>query len=236
MKYWVCMLSVCCLGWSQLSAGILIPGNDTIYTPDAENKNLIFMEVKDSLGQILAVGQLLNGKKEGVYRTYNGITIMTVQEFHADIPDGISLHFGMQGALELEENYRNGELDGRRVKYRFGGIKKSEENFNKGKLDGLKISYYDNGYKQEESMYKNGLREGNSKWYNEAEQLSIEYNYKNGKLEGNAMTYYPNSKIEQSGIYKNDLEEGEWKYFNMNGKLTKTVNYKAGKVLNEKIY
>jgi antitoxin component YwqK of YwqJK toxin-antitoxin module len=92
-------------------------------------------------------------KKKGVFRNYNAKgTITSVQEFRNDIPDGIFLKFGDGGGLELEENYKEGVLHGKRVQYRFGEIKRSSDFFVNGKLDGLKTVYYDNGFRQEEAQ------------------------------------------------------------------------------------
>lgn len=203
---------------------------DTTFTPHPGQPGLIYMDVLNRQGMVICSGRLLNGKREGVFRWYNDRnTIVLVKEFHEDIPDGIALEFGDNGAVEVEENYRNGQLEGKRVLYRFGGIKRSVEYFVQGKLDGLKTVYYDNGFKQEEAGFKNGMREGVTKWYNQSEQVTIEYSYRKGVLDGPATTYFPHTgKPETIGQYLNGNEHGEWKKYDANGNHIESLFYDNG--------
>ena len=203
---------------------------DTLFSRDPINSDVTYIEVRNQAGVITHSGRLVNGKREGVFLWYNAKnTIISVQEFHNDIVDGVWLKMGDNGAVEVEENYRNGQLEGKRVIYRFGGIKSSVEHFHNGKPEGAKTVYYDNGFKQEESFFKNGKREGVTKWYNQSEQVIIENTYKNGELDGPATTYFPDSgKPETIGQYKNGNEHGEWKKFDASGKHIESVFYDKG--------
>ena len=63
--------------------------------------------------------------------------VSEIREFNEGLPDGILLQFASNGALNSEENYSRGKLEGRKTVYRFGGIKKLVENYTDGKLNGI---------------------------------------------------------------------------------------------------
>lgn len=75
--------------------------------------------------------------------------------------------------------YVDGELQGERVVFNRTRIKE-RSNFKDNKLDGSRTLYYDNGKLQEEGEWVNGKREGVAKWYNQEEQVTIQYEYENG--------------------------------------------------------
>ncbi|HMT29045.1 MAG TPA: hypothetical protein PKD91_07185 [Bacteroidia bacterium] len=236
INYLPALFTVCLILACSFASDAQI-NQDTVYTKDPRDKDLILMEVFDDHHQLIASGRMLKGKKEGLYRQYNAkYTIMFLQEFHNGIPDGIYLRFSDNGAIDLEENYKEGLLDGKRIQYRFGSIKRSVENFKNGKLEGEKIVYYDSGFKQEEANYKNGLREGVSTWFNQSEIMTIQYTYKAGIMDGPAKTFFFNSQVQTEGLYVNDQESGEWKHYDETGKHIKSVFYENGKISKEVTY
>ena len=81
------------------------------------------------------IGNLLNGKKEGNWKTY----------YHST------------GKKKYDENYKDGKLDRLRTKWYENGQKESEETYKNGKEDGVYTIWYENGQKQIEGTFKDGI-------------------------------------------------------------------------------
>ncbi|MDB5806914.1 MAG: hypothetical protein JWN73_4236 [Betaproteobacteria bacterium] len=76
------------------------------------------------------------------------------------------------GALQREEELKNGRFMGRRVFYSREGRKEHYVN-EKGNLDGLAREFYRSGKLKEESLYSNGERSGLGKRFYENGQLEL---------------------------------------------------------------
>lgn len=230
MQKFICALIITA---SSVLAHAQAPGRvDTVITPDASNKDLVEYKIRYPDGKTRSIGNLLNGKKEGIWRTYNNRNIIeTIREYHDDKLSGISFRFTESGAVDLEENYKNDMLHGSRSTFLYNGVLKSIENYVNGRLDGELTLFYDGGRMQEKSNFKNGVRDGISTWYNQEEKPTIQYTYKMGVIEGPAK-FYTNGILQSEGMFHNDNEEGEWKVYE-DGSVLKTITYKAGTIIKE---
>ena len=92
-----------------------------------------------------------------------------------------------------------------------------EENYKNGVLDGEYKSYYKTGKITEILNYKAGKLHGIAKRFADNGVLLDDLNYYNGKLEGSAKYYNLYGKLIYAGNYKNDEKIGEWEYYE-NGK------------------
>jgi len=152
-----------------------------------------------------------------VTKDQQGNTILTKEIFYPD------------GNIYLEENYKNGYLEGPKKEYRIDGRIYSEENYKNGRLEGPQTRYYANGNIISENNYKDGNREGIQKQYYENGQLREELTVTNEKLEGLVKTYHENGQIASEQNWKNDKKEGLEKYYYSNGILEYERNWKNGK-------
>ena len=81
------------------------------------------------------MGNLLNGKKEGRWKSY----------YHST------------GKKSYEENFKDGKLDGLYTDWYENGQKSSEKTYKNGKRDGVYTFWYENGQKNYEGTYKDGI-------------------------------------------------------------------------------
>ncbi|MEO5570299.1 MAG: toxin-antitoxin system YwqK family antitoxin [Bacteroidia bacterium] len=207
---------------------------DTTKIPDLVHKDMVYCEIKNAQGNVHEAGNLLKGKKEGVWRTYNDHDgLSTLEEFKDNVLNGIKVQFDESGYISVEASFRNGKLNGKRTEFRYGTVKKFFESYADGVLDGNKKTFYESGTLQEDGNYKKGKRDGLVKWFNQEEKPTIEYMYKMGVIEGSAKTFFASGKIQSEGNYKNDNETGEWKEYDEDGNLLKTTIYDNGKVIKE---
>jgi len=144
----------------------------------------------------------------------------------------------MNGQLKSEQNYKNGKLDGKWIKYQDAGykngellksIKTSEESFKDGEQNGKSIDYYWNGKVKSESNYKDDKKNGESIEYYENGQLSYETNFKDGLKEGKSIDYYENGQIRHESNYKDGLKVGKSIGYDIDGQIESEENYKDGR-------
>lgn len=133
-----------------------------------------------------------------------------------------------------------------------------EENYKDGKLDGVMTKYKGKDKPQEISNYKNGVKHGTSKWFYDSGELLSDFEYVNGVLVGKSNAYYQNGKVKTIATYQNnklhdvyqsfhkngELEaegkyiegekDGKWVYYDKEGKVEKTKWYEKGELKKEK--
>ena len=107
-----------------------------------------------------------------------------------------------------------------------------EENFKDGEKDGKQTSYYDNGQIWNERNYKDGeVVDGKYISYYDNGQIWDERNYKDGKLDGKWILYHDNGQIHNEGNYKDGLKDGKWTDYWENGQISSVRNFKDGKLV-----
>jgi len=144
---------------------------------------------------IIAEGPMYNGMKEGAWMTYHigrdTGKIKSITNYHKDLITGVVLEFATSGNLAKRTDYDNGKLHGIHIEYKYNRPLKYAE-YTKGVLDGAYKTYYGNGKLQQFTLYKNGKKNGKSKFYNEEEQLIMEYVYDDDeKVSGGTITPPP---------------------------------------------
>jgi len=130
---------------------------------------------------LIEEGEVLNNRKTGTWLEFypNGF-IKTSTSYYKNAKNGTYLLFSNRGSLQERHYYKNGQLDGKKLKYTLSKIV-LDEDYVKGQLNGKRILYYDDGTIQEEGNFKDGKRHGNQKWYDQEGKVSIEYDYENGE-------------------------------------------------------
>lgn len=174
------------------------------------------------------INRLVNGKKEGLWQTYDA-----------------------NGKLISQEIYKNGELvkddSNPNVFFTFekefhpNGVLKAQYAIQNGMKNGIQSNFDEQGQQLVSEVYKNDTlvssgwftKEGSkdSLWqtfYPNGNLLS-KGNYVNGKKEGVWTYYFPNQKIEQKGRYKDDLPTSEWVWYYPNGQIRRIEHFFKGK-------
>ncbi len=98
--------------------------------------------------------------------------------------NGIWKFFNKNGALETEEQYLNGTLNGRSVSYFPNGKKSETSNYINGELDGYYVDYYQNGQMKSQGYYVSDLQEGLWQYYQIDGTLETEDFFLNGEMNG----------------------------------------------------
>ena len=201
------------------------------------------------------------GKKQGLWRKYDGNVLLYEGKFVNDVPTGKFTYYHKNGKIKSICHFISGTSKVRTELYHENGQKSAEGIFIDQIKDGLwnyynqngvliKVENYKNGERHgewktyssqtgillEECNYDNGVLNGVEKIYFVNGDLQTEVNYINGKRNGNFKSYYSGNVISSNGVYHNDLPVGEWSYYDGDGQIRKSEIYKDGKVENTYLY
>lgn len=174
-------------------------------------------------------GTFKDGKEIGVFKYYD-ITDSThptiIKTFKPNSSIASVKFYTVKGVIES-----TGKMDGKNrigtwfYYYPDGKTLMIEENYKNGLLDGTYKSYYKTGKINEILNYKAGKLNGSAKRYADNDNLIDDLNYVNGKLEGPAKYYNIYGKLIFAGNYKDDEKIGEWEYYE-NGKKENSAKLK----------
>ena len=106
--------------------------------------------------------------------------IQNLETYQGGKLEGVALEFDRRGQIIKKAYYRNGELHGAYVTYKFGRPLEIIP-YDNGVIDGKVVKYYQGGKVREEIEYKDGLQHGMYNHYNENQKLDMQYEYKNGE-------------------------------------------------------
>lgn len=139
-------------------------------------------------------------------------------------------------AVALEEDYKEGRLDGAFKEFFPNGNVKREVRYMNGKLNGLFRTYYENGQIEQEAVYQDGQIEGMYRSFYEGGDLHQEKSYIHGKLNGvyRAIDEHEIPFFEIS--YKDDIQHGPDKIYDQKGVLQYLDTYQEGILINRKTY
>lgn len=207
------------------------PKLDTVTYKDPAHPAVTVFKVTDSTGAIIEYGELVNEKKEGLWRTYfDNHIIYTLDEYHNGKKNGYSQMHASDGRLLKEENYADDVLNGPVRHFSRDSKIKSEETYVNGVVVGRHRIYYPDGALQEDGNTNDkGLRDGVNKWYYNNGKLLVEYIYTNGDINGPTKSFYENGKLKAEGMMKDNYESGHWKEYSDSGLIKSEGDYVAGK-------
>lgn len=137
----------------------------------------------DANGMAIESGPIENGVKTGTWtENHPGTPYPAKVISYVDGKyNGVYLEMNTNGQIVLMANYKNNILHGTWAKMRFGKAEISVT-YNEGKYEGLYKEFdFKNGKIKKEVMYKNGKEDGPMKFYNEQEEVTVEYLYRNGE-------------------------------------------------------
>jgi antitoxin component YwqK of YwqJK toxin-antitoxin module len=126
---------------------------------------------------------------------------------------------------------KKGNVEYGKIQYFFlNGVMNSQISYKNGERDGKLISYYNNGEIRVSSIYKNGVRHGHTKHYYENGILKMTLFYRNDILNGKHVMYFTNGKVQSIIRFKNNLRHGKTEYFNKNGSPSVICSFKDNKL------
>jgi len=136
---------------------------------------------KDAGGMIKESGIIRNGMKDGIYLTYNPEgKIKTLGSYVNGKLNGVYLEMSDREQVEMKAHYKNDQLHGQFAKYKYGRPTQ-ELNYKNGVLDGPFSEWSDRGKLAKKGSFKNGKQDGVLQFFDEEENLMMEYNYKDGE-------------------------------------------------------
>ena len=148
---------------------------------------------KDANGAILEEGYISNGTKNGAWMIYdpqNG-RIKSLASYTNGNLNGPSLEYSNRGQIETRIDYVNNVYDGKYVTYKNGRPVK-EMNYDNGVITGTLKEYDNRGKVQKSTNFKDGKMHGDMFFYNEDEEVIMQYKYENGeKLSGGMLEKEP---------------------------------------------
>lgn len=179
----------------------------------------------------------------------NSGTLVAVGKLENRMPVGHWKYFYNNGYIETEGLYKNGEYDGKWVKYldpegivtRLRYDKKITkdsmpnlellknriweiQNFKEGFRDGefIQYAYYSIDKPIGIKNYKKGKLEGKSIWYYDNGIIYYEQNYTEGELNGYERIYYSSGQLKMENKFLHGIKTGESKYYSETGELIKS--------------
>lgn len=156
---------------------------------DINDSNMKTVIKRDSLGNKLIEGNVINGKKNGSWITYApGGQIIDMVNYIEDIKQGPYIKINGGNSFTETGTYRNGKYDGQMIKYLYGHVDEKIE-FKDGIRNGWARKYYMGGGLQYEMEIVDSIQNGIYRFYGENGKLQIEEQYKNGiKISGGIVT------------------------------------------------
>lgn len=152
-------------------------------------------------GRVKSSVNLIDGKKQGVYREYSRSGEITASRMYLN--DEIS------GEGIVDENMK---MQGKWKIFFPGGKLKAEGEYKDGKRTGKWVFYYLSGDVEQTGSYSNGKPDGDWRWYHTNGQLLREEYYMNGREDGEMKEYDMNGKVIATGQYTDGLKTGKWDF------------------------
>ncbi|WP_051189717.1 toxin-antitoxin system YwqK family antitoxin [Daejeonella oryzae] len=94
---------------------------------------------------------------------------MEIQNYKEGIREGEFIHYSYSSIDKPKSvtNFKNGEIDGKSIRYFDNGLIYYEQNYKNGKLEGYERIYHPNGQLKQSGQYKNSKPTGEFKVFNE---------------------------------------------------------------------
>tara|TARA_B100000809_G_C15138940_1_gene532023 strand:+ start:1403 stop:2083 length:681 start_codon:yes stop_codon:yes gene_type:complete len=167
--------------------------------------------------QVRYEGEFDHGKEIGVFKFYceecETTPSMTKLFNENDVISEVK-YFSEKGKLISEGNMKGKVRIGLWIYYHNGTkIIMTNENYNNGELNGKKSTFYKTNVLAEEINYSNGIKEGKNIYYSLTGIILKNLNYLNNELQGEAKYYDALGNIVLEGAYKNGKKNGVWKTY-----------------------
>lgn len=198
------------------------------------------------------------GRKQGLWKKYEGATLLYEGRFVNDVPTGEFVYYHKNGKLKSRCTFLGGTSKVKTILFDENGKKAAEGLFIDQQKDGVWTYFNEKGMKIKVETYKMGVKHGlwqtyssqtgillEDKTYDSGElngvvseffingDIQSRISYIKDKRNGLAETFYSDSILCSKGNYHNDIPVGTWDNYDGDGKLRKTIEYdRTGKLLN----
>jgi antitoxin component YwqK of YwqJK toxin-antitoxin module len=212
----------------------------------------------DESGKTTLQISYLNGKKEGIRRTFRENELVE-ENFSNDVKQGLTITYFPDGKIMRTVNFENGLENGLAkeylpdgtvitlIEYRRGFVV-DRENINRRDKNRLKQGrwkfFYPDGKVKTEGIYRDDKRNGYFKEYDEKGMLTDVGKYVNDVRQEEApelvkldvrTDYYPTGKVKTVASYKGNTPEGIRRDYAENGQVISAFTYRNGKIVGEGI-
>ena len=184
------------------------------------------------------IGELVKGKKEGIWKFWYHDTGLKSEEIHYKNNDfdGLWTKWDENGRKKWEWTYKDGERDGISTHWYENG-EKLVETWKDEHWDGKFTYWYRNGQKKQEETWKhyNGTskRVGiSTDWYENGQKM-MERTYKDGKEDGLATGWHENGQKSREIIIKDGKPDGLGTMWYENGQKKEEVTFKDGESISQ---
>lgn len=148
-------------------------GEELQYAPDQEKPYSGWVKVYHESGQIHALAQCKDGKKNGIeVGWYENGNKQWQRQWKDDQREGLWTGWYENGNKEGEANLKNGKVDGLKAEWYENGNKKSEETYKEGKKDCFE-SWYENENKRAISTFENEKMMTQTRWKPNGEKCPV---------------------------------------------------------------
>ena len=218
---------------------------------------------KDETSRTVSIeGYLLNGKPEGVWKSYDQFGNVRVEvNYSKGMQNGKKLEYAYEYPeseedmyymdmeedslpeektyyLSSESNYKNDMLEGVAYQYTWYGDVEMESNYKDGFRHGLTTERNDMAVSFSE--FRNGMRDGYSRTYltlqGKDSILLFDLNFQNGALQGESVSYHTNGKISKRGFFLSGEPIEDYEGYDSLGFKYHYVKFEYGFPVEEKLW
>jgi len=162
----------------------------------------------DNPAQKKSEGKYVDGKKEGVWKTYfpSGQIKQEITYIN-NSPNGYAKIYYEDGKVSEEGIWKGNKWVGEYKFYHKNGQVAYDWNYNNnGKREGEQKYFYENGNKMIEGTWANGKESGTIKEYDENGKLKVEKTFNDGKLDVNTVKIYENGQQVTNHTEENNAD------------------------------
>jgi uncharacterized protein len=175
-----------------------------LYIATEKNGSLYLKSFYDD-GILSSEGLLKNDHREGKWKFYNPLGIITSEYYYSEgLLNGIQHTYYENGQINKILTYSGDYLYGKYKEYYINGHLKMQGNYDSTGLAGKWIYYFENDTVSNISFYNDGNNVGRS------------------------FSYYPNGQLKAEEFYNSDGKSIRYKEFEIDGSLICDLNYEYG--------
>ena len=138
---------------------------------------------KSADGKMLEQGVVRNSQKDGSWTVFHdNESIKSITGYINGVLNGAHLEFNKRGQLVKRVEYLNNQFHGLYGEYKYGRPLK-EINYVEGVQEGTFRIWNDMGKMTQKGNNSNGKLDGTLQYFDEEENLIMQYEYKNGEVE-----------------------------------------------------
>ena len=185
----LCFSSVSCETKGTVSSSSDSDGNNFVLPQNFKSQSMgpdveyVYLENGEN---IQVEGYLRDGQKDGAWITYypDRRKIERIEHYYKGELHGMKRAFSLNGNMTLAAEFKDDKLHVEYAEYKFGyPLKKAT--FVDGALDGEMLLYFEDkdnyGTLQQKVEYSNGIKHGVHQYFNDKEEVVLEYRYENGE-------------------------------------------------------